>query len=122
MQGIIFFPCVLKMGNLQVRFFLLLYTVKPDPVAFENLEPRGAGDIRAAILSPFDVGLGPQQAGPLFPHVLCEHEGTDVQTNTVVQVWVPADGLLLQRLPSHENVAGGLAFEDLMGDVTSYVS
>ena len=93
-----------------------------DPVAFENLEPWGTGHIRAAILSPFDVGLGPRLAGPLFPHVLCEHEGTDVQTNTVVQVWVLADRLFLQRFPADENVAGGLAFEDLMGDVTSYLS
>src|SRR5881396_2262610 len=60
--------------------------------------------LRTAILSPLDLG------------VLAEHlghdEGANVHANAVVQVGLPADRLLVERFPAHEDIVGGLAFED----------
>ena len=41
------------------------------------------------------------------------HEGADVHPHAVVDVGVPADRLLVQRLPAHEDVVGRLAFQNL---------
>ena len=40
------------------------------------------------------------------------HEGADVQPHAVVQVGVPADRLLGERLPADEDVVGRLACQD----------
>ena len=60
--------------------------------------------VLAAVLVPLDVELGAQDAGL--------DERTDVETDTVVEVRVPAEGLLGERLPAHEDVVGRLALED----------
>ena len=36
----------------------------------------------------------------------------NVQTDTIVEVWVPSDGLLGERLPADENIVGWLALEN----------
>jgi len=41
-------------------------------------------------------------------------EGADVEANTVVNVRIPADCLLVQGLPTHKDVVGRLAIEDLL--------
>jgi hypothetical protein len=74
------------------------------PVIIPDLAPRGAGRFFAAVFAPLDVRALAEHVG--------NHERADVQAHAVVQVRVPADGLLLQRLPADENVVGGLAFED----------
>lgn len=40
------------------------------------------------------------------------HKGTDVEAHTVVEVRVPANGLLPQWLPPYEDVVRGFAFEN----------
>ena len=70
----------------------------------EVVEALGAVGVLAAILVPVDVELGAQDAGL--------DEGTDVEADTVVEVGVPAKGLLGERLPAHEDVVGRLALED----------
>jgi hypothetical protein len=61
-----------------------------NALAIELVEPRSGLDIFATVFVPGDVELW------LFvvAQYLCRHEGADVQADAVVQVWVPADGLL----------------------------
>jgi hypothetical protein len=40
-------------------------------------------------------------------------EGTDVEANAIVDVWIPADCLLVYGLPTHKKVVGRFTFEDL---------
>jgi hypothetical protein len=79
-----------------------------DAVALEHLEPGRAFHVLAAVLVPGDVELGLL----VVAQHLGGHEGADVQAHAVVEVGVPADGLLGQRLPAHEDVVGLLAFQD----------
>jgi len=58
----------------------------------------------ATVLRPLDVRVLPQNAG--------FHEGADVHPHAVVEIGIPADGLLGQRLPADEDVMGLLARED----------
>ena len=67
----------------------------------------------AAVLAPVKVRPGAQDAGALLAAgIVLGHEGADVQAHTVVDVRLPADGLLFERLPADENVEGGLALDD----------
>lgn len=79
-----------------------------DAVALEHREPRCAFHVLAAVLVPLDVELRAlvvaQHAGG--------HPGADVEAHAVVEVGVPADGLLGERFPAHEDVKGRFAFED----------
>ena len=74
-----------------------------------------AGRFLAAILVPFDLRRGAQDAGVGAASVERPrgHERADVDPHAVVDVRVPADRLLVQRLPAHEDVVGRLALEDL---------
>jgi len=74
--------------------------------------PGGGLDVLAAVLLPVDVGLGTQDARVLLAHVGHAHERADVEAHAVVEVRLPADGLLFQWLPANEDVVGGFAFED----------
>ena len=65
---------------------------------------RVAGWLLASVLGPFDVGRLAQDAGL--------DERADVHADAVVQVGVPADGLLVERFPAHEDVVRRLAGED----------
>ena len=67
----------------------------------------------AAVLAPMDVRFGAQDTGPFLPaRDVAGQEGADVEANAVVDVGLPADGLLPDRLPTDEEVERRLAFED----------
>src|SRR5680860_18940 len=67
----------------------------------------------AAVFFPVDVWLYTKYARALLAAWdVLSHEGTDVQSHTVVDVRFPADGLLLDRFPADENVERRFAFED----------
>ena len=83
-----------------------------DTLAVERVEPRGGGDILATIFGPFDVGLVAQDTRIALSNIADSHERTDVQAHTIIQVGLPADGLLLQRLPSHEDVVRRFPLQD----------
>ena len=55
---------------------------------------------------------GTEEACSLFAHIASEEEGADVLADAVVEIGVPALGLLLERLPADEDVERGFAFED----------
>src|SRR5680860_616892 len=67
----------------------------------------------AAIGSPVDIWLSAKNARALFAagNVL-GHEGAAVEAHAVVDVRLPADGLLLDRFPADKEVEGRFAFED----------
>ena len=79
-----------------------------DALAPEHLEPRGAFDILAPVFVPGDVELGFLVVAQDFGG----HEGADIQAHAVVQVGVPADGLLGQGFPAYEEVVGLFAVQD----------
>ena len=77
----------------------------------------GAHRLLAAVFGPLDgAGLGAQDAGSGFAALaeLGTEEGADSEANAIVDVWIPADRLLVQRLPPDEDVVGRFAFEDLL--------
>src|SRR5450756_947201 len=68
------------------------------------VEALGAVRVLAAVLVPMDGGeLGAQYAGG--------HEGADVEAHAVVQVGLPAEGLLGERLPAHVDVVRRLTLK-----------
>ena len=73
-----------------------------NPLAPEHLEPRSRLNIFSPIFVPGDVELGLFVVAQDFGG----HERADVHAHAVVQVGVPADGLLGQRFPAHEDVVG----------------
>ena len=67
----------------------------------------------ATVFVPFDVGLGAQDARAFFAAGnVARHEWADVHPHAVVDVGIPADGLLRQWLPADENVVRRLAVKD----------
>ena len=72
-----------------------MHVIVPRP------SPGRTGWILAAINTPLDVGVLAEDAG--------RHEGADVEADAVVEVGVPADRLLGERLPADEDVVGRLA-------------
>ena len=67
----------------------------------------------AAVFSPMDTGLGSQDAGAfLAAGQVLGHEGTDIESHTVVDVRLPADRLRLDGIPADEDVARRLAVKD----------
>ena len=67
----------------------------------------------AAVFFPFDVGFYAEEAGAfLAAGEVGGHEGADVHADAVVEVGVPADGLLRERFPANEEVVGWPAFGD----------
>ena len=70
----------------------------------------------AAVFLPVDVGLPAQNAGARAPTGAERgvQEGPDVEPHTVIEVRLPAEGLLVKRLPANERVVGRLAREDLL--------
>src|SRR5947209_137720 len=81
-----------------------LFRQRQMPVVVAYLDPGRAGRVLATVFAPLDVRA-------LAKHVGL-HKRADVQAHSVVQARVPANGLLLQRLPADENVVRNLAFED----------
>jgi hypothetical protein len=82
-------------------------------------EPRelvlGAVGLRAAVLVPLDARRGPQDARLLGLRTerAGGHKRPDVKPDAVVDVGIPADGLLGERLPADEDVERRLALDDL---------
>src|ERR1041385_4189796 len=74
------------------------------PVVVALLAPGGAGRVLATVFAPLDVRTLAEHVGL--------HEWADVWAHAIVQVRMPADGLLLQGLPPKEDVVWGFTFED----------
>jgi hypothetical protein len=53
-----------------------------------------------------------EKAGSSFADIAGEEEGADVLTDAVVNVWMPALGLVFEGLPADEDVERGLPSED----------
>ena len=79
-----------------------------NSLAVELVEPGGRLNVSAPVFVPSDVELGLFVDAQHFGG----HEGADVQADAVIKVGLPADGLLGQRLPAHEDVVGGFAFQN----------
>ena len=93
------------------RVIVFIPAPEPGEILF------GAQRLLAAIFGPFDgAGPGAQDAGAGFPALaqLSIEKGADVEANAVVGVGIPTNRLLVQGLPTHENVVGRLAIEDLL--------
>ena len=63
-------------------------------------------------LSHLIPGLTAKDAGAFLSDIGGHHEGADVHANAVVEIGLPADRLLCERLPADEDVVGRFAFED----------
>lgn len=89
-----------------------LFVPAPEPgkIVFVSLR------FFAAVFVPFYFGCGAQDAGVLRAGVQGArgHEGANVQADAVIDVRVPADGLLVEWLPADEDVVGGFACEDAL--------
>ena len=83
-----------------------------DPVTLKECIPRSRLDIFSAIFAPINSRLIAQDACAFLADVRDAHEGADVQAHAVVDVGIPADGLLVERLPADEDIVGRFAFED----------
>ena len=76
----------------------------------------GAHRLLTSIFGPLNrAGLGSQDAGAGFAPFaqLGNQERTDVEPHPVVDVWLPAYGLLVQGFPAHKDVVGRFACENL---------
>ena len=75
----------------------------------------GALGLFAAVFVPTDFGRGAEDAGALPAGVerLGGDERAEVEPDAVVDVWIPADGLLVERLPADEQVEGRFAGKDV---------
>ena len=74
------------------------------PGEMQVVDPLAAVRVLAPVFAPVDAEFAAQDAGG--------DEGPDVEAHAVVEVWLPADGLLVQRLPAHVDVVGRLAVAD----------
>ena len=83
-----------------------------DPVTMKQIIPWRGFHVFASVFVPFDVGFVTQNACAGFFDVGARHERTDIEADAVVQIGIPADGLLRQRFPAHEDGVGGIAHED----------
>ena len=93
----------LATGGIGARFF---FAPEPGVVGF------GAGGFGAAVFVFERERNGAEQACSSFADIACQEEGADVLADAVVEVGVPALGLLFEGLPADEDVERGLAFED----------
>ena len=68
----------------------------------------------SAVLFPPYPGRDTEDAGVSRPRAqwLRERERSDIEAHAVVEAGLPADGLLVKRLPSDENVVGPFAFKN----------
>ena len=92
----------------------LCYTqvVIVNPVTVKDREPGGGFNVFAPVFVPFYVGFVAEDSGPFFADVGDGEEGADVEADAVVEVGVPADGLLVERFPADKDVVRIFAFED----------
>ena len=80
------------------------FAPKPGVVGF------GAGWFGAAIFVFERERNGTEQASASFADVICQQEGSDVLADTVVDVGMPALGLVFKWFPADEDVQWGLTF------------
>jgi len=78
------------------------------PIAPKAMIPRRALHVLAPVLVPVDVGLLLQHSRAFPAHIGHAQEGPDIHPNAIVQVRIPAEGLLLQWLPADEDIVRGL--------------
>ena len=83
-----------------------------NPVTVKDREPGGGFYVFAPVFVPFDVGFVAKDSSSFFADVGEGEEGADVEAEAVVEVGVPADGLLVERFPADKDVVGIFAFED----------
>src|SRR5687768_6133509 len=71
-------------------------------------EPRevglGAPGFVAAVFVPLDVGLRAEDASAFLADIGRNDERADVQADAVIEILMPADGLLLQWRPADKDV------------------
>lgn len=72
----------------------------------EQIVPRGGGHVLAAVHPVLHVRHMGEDAG--------FDERADIEAHAVVEVGVPAHGLLLEGLPADEDVVWRLALNDLL--------
>ena len=68
------------------------------------LSPMTPWRILPSIHAPLDIGL--------FAQHFRLHKRADIEPHPVIQVRVPAEGLLFEGFPAHKDVVGCFAFED----------
>ena len=84
-------------------------TVLPEPGKLRLVADR----FLAAVFFPMNVRLGAQDPSAfLAAGQILGHKWADIESHAVVDVRLPSDGLLLDRLPANENVERRLAFQD----------
>ena len=67
----------------------------------------------ASVFPPVDIRFGAEDTRAFLPAGnVVGHEGTAIEAHTVVDVWLPADGLFFYGLPPDEEVKGRLAFKN----------
>src|SRR5262249_12269532 len=81
------------------------------PLAVEGVAVPEPGELLGGTLGLIARVLGPPDAGGLAEDP-GGYEGADVEADAVVEVGVPADRLLGEGLPPHEDVVWGLARQD----------
>src|SRR5690606_38816936 len=96
----LFSPSSALLGDSQV--------VIVDALALELVKPWSAFDVLATVFPPSDVEFGLFVVAKDFGG----HEWPDIQAHTIVQVGVPANWLLCQRLPAHEDIVGRLTLKN----------
>ena len=68
------------------------------------------------ILFPFDIRRFSQDTCifRLCTKRSSSHERTNVQPDSIIDIGLPPDGLMMQRFPAHKDVVRRFAFEDLL--------
>ena len=83
-----------------------------DAITVPEVVPRCRCHIFAPVFIPFDVGLIAQDACTFLADIGYGKERPDVEAHAIVEIGNPADGLLLDGFPAHEDVVGRFAFEN----------
>ena len=104
-------------GDWQFSKFLDLSSVSYLGVdVVESVSGEGAATPKPWILRLIALGFCSSVLLPLDFYFLAQdirlNEGADVHAHSIVQVGVPADGLLGEGLPANEEVVGCFAIED----------
>ena len=83
-----------------------------DAVAVKDVIPGGGCHVLAPVLVPVDVGFVAQAPRASLADIGHGEEGADVEAHAVVEIRIPADGLLFQRFPAHEDIVGRFTLQD----------
>ena len=83
-----------------------------DPLSPEHPVPGRRRHILPPVLLPLELRPVAQHAGPLLADSRHAEPRADVEAHAVVEVGLPADRLLVERFPAHEDVVRRLAVQD----------